>query len=182
MALATPTFGLASSKWNSHVDSTTCIFRLLEIPEPCYPPTFDKSKDVKTTIYKAKGNALLNMTEFKTKDYKEDLLTEYHASLLVTLRGICSDDSIAKMEKGDPGFTESLKDLVWALRLFSFSQDSIIEVLPQKSASQDLPAVGDPSMQDNSSECTLLTDQVVVPEGSRDEGDSAEKTPDNQQD
>ncbi|EFJ06415.1 hypothetical protein SELMODRAFT_430700 [Selaginella moellendorffii] len=155
LAMAAPAAAFASSKWNAHADAQTCVFRFLEIPEPKYPPTFDKSKNVLHVLYKQKGNALLNLTEFKSPEYKEEFTTEYHASLLVTLRSKFSDESIEKMEQGCPGYTETLKDLAYALKLFSAGEPlppppppPEPEVVPAPEASTSEAQPGEGTAQD----------------------------------
>ncbi|KAH7286159.1 hypothetical protein KP509_33G060600 [Ceratopteris richardii] len=121
IAIAITACAIASSKWNAEADRDSCVVRILEIPDPCFPPTFEKSKDIRMVLYKAKGNAILNMSERKSKEYKEELLGEFHASIMVTLREIIGQNSLEKMEKGDPGFTDCFKCLALGLRLFSFT-------------------------------------------------------------
>ncbi|KAI5082126.1 hypothetical protein GOP47_0001869 [Adiantum capillus-veneris] len=127
IGLAIPACAIASSKWNVEAGQDSCVVRVLEIPDPCFPPTFEKSKEIRMVLYKAKGNAILNMSERKSKDYKEDLLGEFHASIMVTLRDSVARESLEKMEKADPGFTNCFKRLALGLRLFSFTA---VEPLP----------------------------------------------------
>jgi hypothetical protein len=47
-------------------------------------------------------------------------LLQYHASVLVSLQGVCSEESRNKMDVGNVAFTECVKDIAYALRLFSF--------------------------------------------------------------
>jgi cancer susceptibility candidate protein 1 len=42
MALAIPSFTLASSSLNAKAAKDICVMRIQEIPEPLYPPTFEK--------------------------------------------------------------------------------------------------------------------------------------------
>ncbi len=42
MALAIPAFTLASSSLNAKAAKDICVMRIQEIPEPLYPPTFEK--------------------------------------------------------------------------------------------------------------------------------------------
>lgn len=121
IALAIPACAVASSKWNPKSGRDSCVVRVLEIPDPCFPPTFEKSREVKLIIYKAKGNAILNMSERKSEHYKEELLGEFHASIMVSLQDSLARESLQKMEKGDPGFTECFKYLALGLRVFSFT-------------------------------------------------------------
>ncbi|KAL2621061.1 hypothetical protein R1flu_001266 [Riccia fluitans] len=119
MAFAAPAFTIASSKWNSTLDKDHCLVRLLEVPDPVAPPTLEKSKVVKTLNYTTKGSAIAELSE-KSGEYKEVLLTQHHASLLIALRGQVQEESLKKVEKGNAAFTECVKDLAYALRLFSF--------------------------------------------------------------
>ncbi|BBN15263.1 cancer susceptibility candidate protein 1 [Marchantia polymorpha subsp. ruderalis] len=119
MAFAAPAFTIASSKWNISLDKDHCLVRLLEVPDPVAPPTLEKSKVVKTLNYTIKGSALAELSE-KADSYSEVLLTEHHASLLLALKGNVLDESLQKVEKGNAAFTECVKDLAYALRLFSF--------------------------------------------------------------
>lgn len=48
-------------------------------------------------------------------------MIQFHASIMVTLRDSIARESLQKMEKGDPGFTECFKFLALGLRLFSFT-------------------------------------------------------------
>jgi hypothetical protein len=51
MALAIPSFTLASSSLNAKAAKDICVMRIQEIPEPLYPPTFEKvSEKKKTTL------------------------------------------------------------------------------------------------------------------------------------
>ncbi|CAM6063179.1 unnamed protein product [Sphagnum tenellum] len=126
MALAIPAFTLASSSLNAKAAKDICVMRIQEIPEPLYPPTFEKSKVVKTLVYRLKGNALLDHSD-KLPDYPDlftklldDELAIYHVSILVTLRGVCTESSQEKMESGNFAFMECVNNLAYALRLFSF--------------------------------------------------------------
>jgi len=49
MALAIPAFTLASSSLNAKAAKDICVMRIQEIPEPLYPPTFEKVSEKKTT-------------------------------------------------------------------------------------------------------------------------------------
>ncbi|CAM6047161.1 unnamed protein product [Sphagnum compactum] len=126
LALTVPAFRLASSDFNKIQGSGVCVARLQEIPEALWPPSLEKSKVVKTMIYKPKGVTLLDYSD-KLKDYPERLstliaekLATYHASVLVSLQGVCSEESQNKMDVGNVAFTECVKDIAYALRLFSF--------------------------------------------------------------
>ncbi|KAH9540161.1 hypothetical protein CY35_15G096400 [Sphagnum magellanicum] len=119
MALAIPAFTLASSSLNAKAAKDICVMRIQEIPEPLYPPTFEKSKVVKTLVYTLKGNALLDHSD-KLPDYPDLFTKLYHVSILVTLRGVCSESSQEKMESGNVAFMECVNNLAYALRLFSF--------------------------------------------------------------
>ncbi|CAM6083575.1 unnamed protein product [Calypogeia fissa] len=118
-AFASPGFTLASSKWNVTVGKEHCIIRLLEILDPMAPPTLEKSKTVKHLNYTIKGPALAELTE-KATAYEEVLLTEHHASLLLALNNQVSEESMETIKRGNALFTETVKDLAFALRLFSF--------------------------------------------------------------
>ncbi|KAL3691600.1 hypothetical protein R1sor_005251 [Riccia sorocarpa] len=119
MAFAAPAFTIASSKWNRTLDKDHCLVRMLEVPDPVAPPTLEKSKVVKTLNYTTKGSAVAELSE-KAAEYTEVLLTPHHASLLIALKGKVQEESLKKVEKGNAAFTESVKDLAYALRLFSF--------------------------------------------------------------
>ncbi|MCO5587588.1 hypothetical protein L7F22_041537 [Adiantum nelumboides] len=121
IALAISACAIASSKWNAEAGQDSCVVRVLEVPDPSFPPTFEKSKDIRMILYKAKGNGILNMSERKSKGYNEDLLGEFHASIMVTLRDSVARESLEKMEKAEPGFTNCFKRLALGLRLFSFT-------------------------------------------------------------
>ncbi|MCO5580403.1 hypothetical protein L7F22_034269 [Adiantum nelumboides] len=121
IALAISACAIASSKWNAEAGQDSCVVRVLEIPDPSFPPTFEKSKNIRMILYKLKGNGILNMSERKSKEYKEDLLGEFHASIMVTLRDSVARESLEKMEKAEPGFTNCFKRLALGLRLFSFT-------------------------------------------------------------
>jgi cancer susceptibility candidate protein 1 len=47
MALAIPAFTLASSSLNAKAAKDICVMRIQEIPEPLYPPTFEKVSEKK---------------------------------------------------------------------------------------------------------------------------------------
>jgi hypothetical protein len=46
---------------------------------------------------------------------------EYHASLLVTLKGHLSGEAMTQVEKGAPVFEKTVEHLCTALRLLSFA-------------------------------------------------------------
>ena len=128
MALAVPAFTIASSSpWNNQNGRDVCVVRIQEIPDTECPPTLEKSKVVKSMVYKLKGCNLLDYSD-KNADYPdrltaivEDKLAVYHAGILITLQGNCLPTSQQKMDSGNVSFTECVNALAYALRLFSFS-------------------------------------------------------------
>ncbi|GBG63093.1 hypothetical protein CBR_g36580 [Chara braunii] len=119
MALLAPSFTIGHTRWNRRADDDTCLIRVLEIPEYKFPRNIDKSKLSKTIMYKLKGNIMIDINE-KSSAFRQDPLGEYHASLMVTIKDHCNEESMDKIKRGSAQFTDCVKQLAYALRLLSF--------------------------------------------------------------
>ena len=131
VALLAPSFAMASSRWNAGAGADAAHFRAMEAAEFFRVPTTEARmekhmrKHGRSYTRRLKGVTLVDLQDDNAADgtppaYEPVEKGEYCASVVVLMRRLASAEATARIERGDVAFVEHVKNLLLAMRLFSF--------------------------------------------------------------
>lgn len=129
-ALLAPSFVVASSAWNAGAGRDVAHFRALEVGAEYFrvPTTHARleahlKKRGACFLRRLKGVVRVELPEGDASTvaaHDPVELGDYHASLVVLIRKLAGAEAVARVERGSVAFCEHAKDLMLAMRLFSF--------------------------------------------------------------